>query len=66
MRAAPEVQQCYYITGDGDFILIITAADMTDYQRIIETLFFEDRNMKRFRTSVVLSSVKTSLTIPIV
>lgn len=65
MRATPEVQQCYYITGDGDFLLIITAADMADYQRIIERLFFEDRNVKHFRTSVVLSSVKTSLAIPI-
>lgn len=65
MRATPEVQQCYYITGDGDFVLIITAADMADYQRIIEGLFFEDRNVKHFRTSVVLSSVKTSLAMPI-
>ena len=65
MRATPEVQQCYYITGDGDFVLIITAADMADYQRIIESVFFEDRNLKRFRTSVVLSSVKTSLAVPI-
>jgi Lrp/AsnC family leucine-responsive transcriptional regulator len=65
MRAAPEVQQCYYITGDGDFILIITAADMVDYQRIIENLFFQDKNMKRFRTSVVLGAVKTSWAIPI-
>ena len=25
MRAAPEVMQCYYVTGETDFVLIVTA-----------------------------------------
>ncbi len=65
MLAAAEVQQCYYITGDGDFILIITAANLEEYEKIIERLFFDDKNLKRFRTSVVLSRVKASLALPI-
>lgn len=65
IRDTPEVQQCYYVTGEGDFVLIITAADMADYQRISEGLFREDRNIKHFRTSVVLSSVKVSLAMPV-
>lgn len=65
IRDTPEVQQCYYVTGEGDFVLIITAADMGDYQRISEGLFREDRNIKHFRTSVVLSSVKVSLAMPV-
>lgn len=65
IRDTPEVQQCYYVTGEGDFVLIITAADMSEYQRISERLFREDRNIKHFRTSVVLSSVKTSLAMPV-
>lgn len=65
MLAAEEVQQCYYITGEGDFVLIITAADLQEYEQIIERLFFDDKNLKRFRTSVVLSRVKASLSIPI-
>lgn len=65
IRDTPEVQQCYYVTGEGDFVLIITAADMSDYQRLSERLFREDRNIKHFRTIVVLSSVKTSLAMPI-
>jgi Lrp/AsnC family transcriptional regulator, leucine-responsive regulatory protein len=65
IRDTPEVQQCYYVTGEGDFVLIITAVDMSDYQRISEGLFREDRNVKHFRTSVVLSSVKASLAMPV-
>jgi DNA-binding Lrp family transcriptional regulator len=26
--SCPEVQQCYYVTGDWDFILILTVTDM--------------------------------------
>lgn len=63
MLAAEEVQQCYYITGDGDFILIITAQSLDEYEKIIERLFFDDKNMKRFKTSVVLSRVKASLAV---
>src|SRR6185437_900716 len=65
IRDTAEVQQCYYVTGEGDFVLIITAADMSDYQRISERLFREDRNIKHFRTTVVLSPVKTSLAMPV-
>lgn len=65
MLAADEVQQCYYVTGEGDFILIITAANIEEYESIIERLFFDDKNLKRFRTSVVLSRVKASLAIPV-
>lgn len=63
MLAAEEVQQCYYITGDGDFVLIITAQSLDEYEKIIERLFFDDKNMKRFKTSVVLSRVKASLAV---
>jgi hypothetical protein len=38
---------------------------MSDYQRISERLFREDRNIKHFRTIVVLSSVKMSLAVPV-
>lgn len=65
MLAADEVQQCYYITGEGDFILIIVAASIEEYETIIERLFFDDRNLKRFRTSVVLSRMKASMAIPV-
>ena len=30
MKAAPEVMQCYYITGKSDFLMILSAIDMAD------------------------------------
>jgi Lrp/AsnC family transcriptional regulator, leucine-responsive regulatory protein len=65
MREAPEVQQCYYVTGEGDFILVITAADMAEYEAITTRLFLEDANVRRYRTNVVMNRVKVSLALPI-
>ena len=65
VRAEPQVQQCYYITGDADFALIALARDMDDYQALTHRLFFDDSNVKRFRTSVVMDRSKVSLDVPL-
>ncbi|MEZ5561293.1 MAG: Lrp/AsnC family transcriptional regulator [Pseudomonadales bacterium] len=64
-ESTPEVQQCYYVTGEADFVLVITARDMDDYHQIARRLFLDDPNIKRFRTSVVMKSLKTTLDIPV-
>lgn len=63
MRNNPQVQQCYYVTGTSDFIVILTAADMAEYEVFTQKFFFDDSNIKSFCTSVVLSRVKTGQTI---
>ncbi|MEQ8778531.1 MAG: Lrp/AsnC family transcriptional regulator [Roseibium album] len=60
-----QVQQCYYITGDADFALIALAKDMNEYQKLIQRLFFDDTNVKRFRTSVVMDRTKVGLNVPV-
>lgn len=62
---APEVQQCYYVTGEADFILVVTAADMAEYERLTERLFFKQKNVKRFRTYVAMARVKATLNVPV-
>ncbi|SDW75360.1 Lrp/AsnC family transcriptional regulator [Roseicitreum antarcticum] len=65
MKAAPEVMQCYYITGDSDFLLILSASDMADYEAFTRRHFFAEENIMKFRTSVVMDSVKTGFKIPL-
>lgn len=65
VRAEPQVQQCYYITGDADFALVALARDMEDYQALTHRLFFADGNVKRFRTSVVMDRSKVGLEVPV-
>jgi Lrp/AsnC family leucine-responsive transcriptional regulator len=56
--STPEVQQCYYVTGEADFILIITCSSMADYDALTRRLFFENNNVKHFHTFVVMDRVK--------
>jgi DNA-binding Lrp family transcriptional regulator len=64
-RAAsePQVQQCYYVTGEADFCLICTASDMADFEALTQRLFFEDTNVRRFRTSVVMGRKKVGMNV---
>lgn len=61
----PQVQQCYYVTGEVDFVLIIIARDMAEYEVLTRSLFFESGNVKHFRTFVAMQRVKVSLRVPI-
>jgi Lrp/AsnC family transcriptional regulator, leucine-responsive regulatory protein len=61
----PQVQQLYYVTGETDFVLVINAVDMTDYEQLTRQLFFAEGNVKRFRTIVVMERAKVSLAIPL-
>jgi Lrp/AsnC family transcriptional regulator, leucine-responsive regulatory protein len=63
--AAPEVQQCYYVTGGADFILILLVPTMADYEAVTRRLFFGNNNVKRFRTFVAMDRVKVGLAVPI-
>ncbi len=63
--AEPAVQQCYPITGEADYLLVVTAATMADYEALTERLFTADSNVRRFRTSVALGTLKTGLHVPL-
>ncbi|MGB1237992.1 MAG: Lrp/AsnC family transcriptional regulator [Pseudomonadales bacterium] len=65
MKLNPAVQQCYYVTGSSDFMLIITAKDMEDYEALTRKIFFANRNIRSFLTNVVMDSVKTTLCVPV-
>ena len=65
MKKKPEVQQCYYVTGSADFILILTAFDMEDYEQFTRDIFFENANIRSFQTHVVMDKVKVGLSVPV-
>jgi Lrp/AsnC family transcriptional regulator, leucine-responsive regulatory protein len=63
--AAPEIQQCYYVTGEADFILVIVVPRMADYEALTRRLFFGNNNVKRFRTFVAMDRVKVGLNVSV-
>lgn len=65
MRACPSVQQCFYVTGQTDFVLLVTASDMAAYEEFTREHLLSDENVRSFTTYVVLRRVKTGLALPI-
>ncbi|MEZ5971099.1 MAG: Lrp/AsnC family transcriptional regulator [Hyphomonadaceae bacterium] len=65
LKAAPEVQQIYNVTGDVDLMLIVLARDVEHFEEISRNLFSADPLVRRYRTSVVMDRVKTGQTIPV-
>ncbi len=63
--AQPHVQQAFYVTGEADFVLIITAPDTETYDALMSRMIAEHPNVKRFTTNVALSVVKRGLTVPV-
>ena len=59
------VQQCFDMTGETDYVLIVAASDMDDYQALCKRLFEGDENIRRFSTSIALERVKAGLQIPV-
>jgi DNA-binding Lrp family transcriptional regulator len=60
----PEVQQCYYVAGENDFILVIAAISMKRYDTITQELFLDDDSILKFHSNVVMGNVKVGLDVP--
>ena len=58
------VQQAFYVTGEADFVLIVTAPSTESYDVFMSRLVSENPNVKRFTTNVALGIVKRGLTVP--
>nr|WP_208103276.1 Lrp/AsnC family transcriptional regulator [Rubellimicrobium sp. CFH 75288] len=65
VREMPEIMQCYYVTGQADFVLILTARSMEAYDAFVERFLFSNRNVRRFETMVVMDRVKVGFDLPI-
>jgi len=63
--AASEVQQCYYVTGEVDFMLIVLVPSMAAYEALTRKLFFANPNIRKFRSFVAMDRVKVGLAVPV-
>jgi len=61
----PAIQEAWYVTGDGDFVLIVTARDVEDYDALMQKLVIENSNVRRFRTRVALGTLKRGCRVPV-
>ncbi len=54
----PEVQQCYFVTGETDYMLIVVCRDMDHYNDFVRQVLAQEHNIKRFRSSFNLQRIK--------
>lgn len=64
LAAEPAIQEAWYVTGDADYCLVVTARDVEDYDALMQRLIAENGNVRRFRTRVVLGTLKRGLGVP--
>lgn len=54
-----EVMECYYISGNADFLVKVVCKDMDDYHDFIMNKFSIIENINQFYSSFVLAEAKT-------
>lgn len=64
-REDRQVTHFYCIAGDADFILVVMAMDIAGYEAFTHRFFFADKNVRKFRTSIVVSTEKATSELPI-
>lgn len=58
MLARPEVMQCYFVSGDADYLVVVNVPDMVAYNAFARRVFANEPNIRMFRSSFALSVVK--------
>lgn len=63
--AQPEITQCYFVSGDFDYFLVVVVSDVHAYHDFVRRVFANDQNIKVFRSQFALNRVKYSTKIDI-
>ncbi|WP_299901825.1 Lrp/AsnC family transcriptional regulator [uncultured Ruegeria sp.] len=56
---APEVQQCFYVTGEVDFMVVVVVENMAVYEDFTRRMFYENGNIRKFKTFVSMDTIKS-------
>jgi DNA-binding Lrp family transcriptional regulator len=65
IRDMPEVLECYYLTGEIDYLLKVVVATHDDLERFIFDKLMKVAGVDRVRTSIVLKEIKASTALPL-
>lgn len=65
IKSSAELVSGFYVTGDSDFVLYVTARTMEDYEQFTRRFFYENPDIKGFKTMVIMDRVKAGFVIPV-
>lgn len=65
VKKFPEVQECHTLTGSHDYLLKIISKNMESYRNFIIDSLMSNNNISRVETSIVMSTEKRTVSIPV-
>ncbi|MES5486057.1 Lrp/AsnC family transcriptional regulator [Bradyrhizobium sp. INPA03-11B] len=65
IKSSADVVNGFFVTGDADFVLYITARTIEDYEQFTRQFFYENKDIKGFKTMVILDRVKAGFAVPV-
>jgi Lrp/AsnC family leucine-responsive transcriptional regulator len=67
IKNCEQVHECYKVTGEVDFVLVVVVPDMPSYELFCEEILYQHSNMRNFRTLISMNRIKydTKVYIPI-
>lgn len=65
LRDEPSVMNAYHVTGESDFVLLVTAPSMEAYEDFTRRFIYALPGVRTFKTMVVMDRVKTGFALPI-
>lgn len=65
IKSSVEVVNGFFVTGDADFVLYITACTMDDYEQFTRRFFYQNPDIKGFKTMVIMDRVKAGFAVPV-
>lgn len=65
LLALEEMQECFQLTGDVDFLLKVAVRDMPNYTRFINDKLTAIPGIQNIRTSFVLETLKSTTVLPL-
>lgn len=63
IKSSIDVVNGFYVAGDADFVLYITARSMEEYEEFTRRFFYENRDIKGFKSMVILDRVKVGFAV---
>lgn len=65
MAAEPAVSACYEVSGEFDFLLIVSAASMDQYHAFTREVFSSNNNVRNFKSMFAMNCSKFETRIPL-
>jgi Lrp/AsnC family transcriptional regulator len=65
VQTIPEVMECYSVSGDRDYVLLIISRDMESYNEFLNTMILDHPSVHSASSSFALRRVKYTTALPL-